>query len=180
LPEIDLVRAHFALWNREPEALLGYLEAMPDQAFETQIVYFPKPLYAAWAHRLRGDEPAARAAFDSARVSLERLVRENPEDGRFTTSLGYAYAGLGRSQDAADAAERSMQFAQRAGLELSEAAARILAQANLPDLAIPYLEAVLQADSPISAQTLRLDPLLDPIRDHPAFQALIERYTSRN
>jgi TolB-like protein/Flp pilus assembly protein TadD len=180
LPEIDLVRAHFALWNREPEALLGYLEAMPDPAFETQIVYFPKPLYAAWAHRLRGDEPAARAALDSARVSLERLVRENPEDGRFTTSLGYAYAGLGRSQDAADAAEGSMQSAQRAGLELSDAAARILAQANLPDLAIPYLEAVLEADSPISAQTLRLDPLLDPIRNHPAFQALIERYSSRN
>jgi TolB-like protein/class 3 adenylate cyclase/Flp pilus assembly protein TadD len=180
LPEIELVRVDFALWSRDATALLGYLEATPGPAFETQIAYLPKSLYTAWAHRLRGDQPAARAAFDSALVSLERLVRENPDDVRLLTSLGYAYAGLGRSQDAADSAERLMGSSQRAGLEMSEAAARILAQASLPDLAISYLETLLEADSPISAQTLRLDPLLDPIRDHPAFESLIERHSGRN
>ena len=110
-------------------------------------------------------------------MSLERLALENPDDERFISSLGYAYAGLGRSQDAADSAERSMRSSQRAGLGMSEAAARILVQANLPDLAVASLEMLLEADNPISAQTLRLDPLLDPIRRHPAFQDLIERHS---
>ena len=55
-----------------------------------------------------------------------------------------------------------------------KAAARIVAQANRPDLAVPYLEALLEVSSPISAQTLRLDPLLDPIRDHPRYRAALE------
>ena len=180
LPEIDLVRVEFALWSRDPDALLAELESTPTRAFETQLVYVPKPLYSAWAHRLLGDEPAARAAFDSARVSLQRLIGENPTDERLIYSLGYANAGLGNGQDAADSAVRSMRSGRSAGLDISEAPGRILAQANLPDLAIPYLEAVLEGNSPISAQTLRLDPLLDPIRDDPAFKALIERHSAGN
>ena len=71
---------------------------------------------------------------------------------------------------------RQAQLArQRAGLEFSEAPGRILAQANLPDLAVPYLEALLEARSPYSTQTMKLDPMLDPIREHPAFLELIER-----
>lgn len=179
LPEIELARADYALWSRDPDALLDYLATTPVPVFETQIVYLPKSLYAAWAHRLRGDESAARASFDSARVSLERRVAESPEDQRLTTSLGYAYAGLGRSAEASDIADRSARARQRAGLEVSEASARILAQANLPNQAVTYLETVLRADSPVSAHTLSLDPLLDPIREHPAFQALIRRYGGR-
>jgi hypothetical protein len=111
---------------------------------------------------------------------LERLIEESPDDELLINSLGYANAGLGNSQDEADSTVRSMRSRQRAGLEISDVAGRILAQANLPDLAIPYLEAVLEANSPISAQTLRLDPLLDPIREDPAFQALVERFSAGN
>ena len=177
LPEIDLIRVEFALWNRDPDALLEYLEEAPGRAFETQLVYFPKPLYAGWAHRLQGDDDAANVAFESARVTLERLIDENPDDERLINSLGYAYAGLGRSQDAADSAVRAMRSRQRAGLEISEAPGRILAQAGQADLAIPYLEALLESYSPLSVLTLQVDPLLDPIREDPAFQALIERHS---
>lgn len=174
LPEIELARVEFALWSREPERLLAYAAATPWSVFETQIVYRPKALYSAWAHRLHGDEGAARRAFDSARVVLERLLGENPDDWRLINSLGYAYAGLGRSHEAAELAERSMRSRQRAGLEISEAPARIFAQAGLAERSIDYLETLLEADSPVGAHTLRLDPLFDPIRSHPDFRALTE------
>ena len=55
-------------------------------------------------------------------------------------------------------------------------AARILAQAGLTDQALSHLETVLANPSSVSVHTLRLDPLLDPIRSHPGFRALLERY----
>jgi serine/threonine-protein kinase len=177
-PEIDLIRAEYPLWSRDPDALLAYLDATPTQTFATQLVYFPRALYQGWAHRLRGDEAAAAEAFEAARVVLEGLIEESPDDERLINSLGYAYAGLGRGQDAVDSAVRAMRARQRAGLEISEAPGRILAQANLPDLAVAYLEALLEAHSPFSVQTMRVDPLLDPIREHPAFLDLLERYGS--
>jgi serine/threonine-protein kinase len=176
LPEVDLIRVEFALWNRDADALLALVEVMPTETFETQLVYYPKSLYAGWAHDIRGDEAAADAAFEEARTMLERLIAEDPDDERLINSLGYAYAGLGRSQDAAESAVRAMRARQRAGLEISEAPGRILAQAGEFDLAIPWLEALLEAHSPLSAQTLRLDPLLDPIREHAGFQELLERF----
>jgi len=176
LPEIDLARADLALWSRDPEGLFRILRDTRIHAYETQLVYFPSSLYAGWARRLQGDDAAAAAAFDSARVTLEALIAQNPDDERLINSLGYAYAGLGRSQDAADSAVRAMRARQRAGLEISEAPARILAQANLPDLAVPYLEAMLKSHSPFSAWTMKMDPLLDPIREHTAFVALLRRF----
>jgi len=181
LPEIDLARVNLALWERDSAGLLRLLEAIPAPVFETQVAYLPKPVYAGWAHRLRGDQSAALAAFDSARVLLEPLVPERPNDERILVALGYVYAGLGRRDDAGNSAADAVRLRQEEGDALSrlrtiEAAARVLAQAGLADQALVHLETVMASDSPVSVHTLRLDPLLDPIRDHPRFQALLERY----
>jgi len=181
LPEVDRARFDLAFWDRDPDGLLALLEATPSQILQTQLVSLPKSLYSAWAHRLRGEDIEAWAAFDSARVLLERLAREQPDDDRLFVGLGYAYAGLGRAEDAARSAERSMQAMRRAGYPSSgpqgaEVASRILAQANLPEQALPHLERLLLEASPVSVHTLRLDPLYDPIRQNPAFQDLLERY----
>ncbi len=181
LPEIDLARINLALWERDSDGLLRLLEAIPAPVFETQVAYLPKPVYAGWAHRLRGDQSAAQAAFDSARVLLEPLVPERPNDERVLVALGYVYAGLGRRDDAGNRAADAVRLRQEEGDALSrlrtiEAAARVLAQAGLADQALVHLETVMASDSPVSVHTLRLDPLLDPIRDHPRFRALLERY----
>ncbi len=181
LPEVDLARVNLALWERDGEGLLLLLEAIPASVLETQVVFFPKPLYAGWAHRLRGEESAALAAFDSARVLLEPLVPERPNDERIPLALGFAYAGLGRTLDAENSAVSAIRLRQAAGDALSRLrtvgnGARVLAQAGSADQAIAYLETVLANHSSVSVQTLRLDPLLDPIRDHPRFRAVLERY----
>jgi len=181
LPEIDLGRVDLALWERDADGLLRLLDATPAQVFETQVAYLPKPIYAGWAHRLRGEESAALAAFDSARVLLEPLARERPSDERILVALGYAYAGLGRSADAENSAARAIGLRQPggdalSGLQTVEASARILAQAELADQALVRLETVMAGNSPFSIHTLHLDPLLDPLRDHPRFQALLEKY----
>jgi serine/threonine-protein kinase len=181
LPELDIARVDLALWERDPDKLLQLLNTLPAPVFDTQLVYLPKQVYAGWAHSLRGDELAARAAFDSARALLEPLAREQPGDERISAALGYAYAGLGRSADAERMAERSMESRPRprtafTGLQATQISAKILAQANLADQAVRHLELLMGADSHFSVHTLRLDPLFDPIRDHPRFQALLEKH----
>ncbi len=181
LPEIDLARVNLALWERDAEGLLALLEGIDTPVFETQVAYLPKPVYSGWAHQLRGDESAASLAFDSARVVLEPLAPENPNDERILIALGFVYAGLGRQNEAGERATAAARLRQEAGDALSslrtvEAAARVLAQAGLADQALGYLETVLANPSPVSVHTLDLDPLFDPIRDHPGFQGLLEQY----
>lgn len=58
---------------------------------------------------------------------------------------------------------------------VAEDRARILAQLGESDAALEEIERLLAAPSRLSVQTLRLDPLWDPIRDHPRFQRLVAR-----
>jgi serine/threonine-protein kinase len=182
IPELEHPRVELALWERDADGLLRLLAATPIPIFDTQVAYLPKPLYAAWAHRLRGDEASAQAAFDSARVILAPLGRERPDDERILIALGYAYAGLGRYADAERSAKGAVTLRQPgadalSGSQTVEAASRVLAQAGLVEEALVHLTTVLEGNSPVSAHTLALDPLLDPIRDDPGFRALLERYS---
>lgn len=178
-PEIDIARADLALRERDPDRLLRLLEAEPAEVFETQLVYLPKTLYSGWAHQLSGDAVGARAAFDSAAVLLESRSRERPEDARILAGLGYAFAGSGRAADAESMARRTVRVAERNAItvpQATEMAARILAQAGLTRESVEQLSRLLSDSSPVSINTVRLDPLYDPIRDTPEFRALETEY----
>ena len=106
---------------------------------------------------------------------------EAPEDSRLYSSLGAALAGLGQREAAIEAAttathlmplsEDAWRGAHRA-LDLAE----VLAVVGERESAIDELERLLSDPSPISVGLLVLDPIWDPLRDHPRFQALLEEY----
>jgi len=182
-PEVDKARIDLALLERDGEAMLRVLENESPDVYEMQLVYAPRSLYSGWAYRFRGDEPAARAAFDSARVQLEGVRRTRPDDGRVLAALGLAYAGLRRTTDAVRAAEAAADANDRQGSFLTEAqsveaCARVFAQAGLADRAVALLEDLLTGGSPVSVQTLRVDPYYDPIRETAPFRALLDRFAA--
>ena len=171
-------------WERNADSLLQVLTMARAPVFEGQDFLLPSSLYAAWAHRLHGDRPAARAAFDSARVLLDSVLRELPDDWRVHAARGLALAGLGRRDETLQETrwlQQSVVYREDAlqGPQVAEDRARILAQAGEVEAALDEIERLLAGPSWLSVHTLRLDPLWDPIRDHPRVKALLAKYAER-
>jgi len=180
LGSVAYIRAGLLLWERNAEGLLQMIQLTRADDFGVTR----GALDAAWAHELRGDHAAARAAFDSARVRLDSRLSELPDDWLLHAERGLALAGLGRRDEALREAgwlQRSVLYREDAfdGPELADARARILAQAGDDEAALDEIERLLAGPSKLTVHTLRLDPVWDPIRGHPRFKALLVRYGSR-
>jgi serine/threonine-protein kinase len=179
LGTVSAQRLQLLLWEREADSLLLALRQSGIAVYQAQRFFLPAPLYAAWAHRLKGEGPAARAAFDSALIVLDSVLKQLPDDHRVHAARGLALAGLGRRDEALREAhhlEQSDVYISDAfsGSIVAEDRARILAQAGAVEPALQEIERLLQRPSWLSVPVLRLDPLWDPIRQHPRFQALLE------
>jgi TolB-like protein/Flp pilus assembly protein TadD len=175
--------ARFLLQARQPDSLLALVAGAGGAVVSDQDAYRPPALYHAWAHLLRGEPAAARAAFDSARVVLDSTERALPDDWRVHAARGQALAGLGRRADALREAqwlaESSTYRSDRLyGTKVAEERAQILARAGETDAALQEIERLLAGPSWLSVSLLRLDPRWDPIRGDPRFQALLVKYSN--
>ncbi len=171
-------------WERQPDSLLKALRMMSTNIIQDQTLFMPVTLYAAWAHRLRGNLSAANAAFVSALTLLDSALRELPNDWRLHRSRGLVLAGLGRRKEALDEArwlEQCEDYRKDAYVSpfLAKDRAQILAQIGEDDEALDEIERLLTGPSHISVHSLQLDPLWDPIRENPRFKALLAKYAKR-
>jgi len=180
-----LHHTRFLLIERQPDSLLKLLKMAHLPVIQSTLTFHPSSLYAAWAHQLRGDRAAARAAFDSALVILDSAIVKFPEDWPMRQTRGMALAGLGRRDEALrEASWLRGSFIHRKDLFLRPyvviGAAQILAHAGEPDAAVDDLERLLADEAPaLSVHALRLEPVWDPIREHPRFRALLAKYAER-
>ncbi len=138
-------------------------------------------LLAARTHRLRGESELAHASYDSARAILERELDARPDDDRIHSALGIAYAGLGRKDEAIREGKRGVELypvskdAMIGPFRVADLA-EIYTMVGEYDAALDEIEYLLSIPSEMSVPLLRLDPIWDPLRDHPRFQDLLEKY----
>jgi serine/threonine-protein kinase len=160
---------------------LRQLQADTRGAIDNQDEYAPIPLLRGQVHRLAGEHDLARRSFEAACQELEQRVRKDPEDHRLHSSLGIAYAGLDRRQEAVREARLGCDLmpaskdAMRAIFRVRDLAL-VYTMVGQPSEAITALDSLLDRCGQWTTHVLRLDPLWDPLRSDPRFQALLAKY----
>jgi len=170
------------VFERKYPAALDRLSSSSVEFFEGASLFVPKPELVAFVHHLRKEPQLARASYDAARILLEKELKERPEDPRVHSSLGIVYAGLGYKNEAIREGKLAADLypvskdAYDGPARLADLAL-IYVMVGQYDAALDQIEHLLSIPSAISVSLLRLDPLWDPLRNHPRFQKLLEKYS---
>jgi len=111
------------------------------------------------------------------------LLREAPEDAARHAQHGLILAALGQKQEAIAEGKRAVELLPESqdafdGPKIAASLAQIYALTGKSDKAFRLLDHLLQVPNGLTVPTLKLDPVWDPLREDPRFQALIDKYAA--
>jgi tetratricopeptide (TPR) repeat protein len=153
--------------------------SLKSEDIDDQYCFIPKAMRYSEIYGYMKVNELAKKYYDEALNILETKIREQPEDARLHTSLGIAYAGLGRREDAIHEGKVGINLlpvtkeAWRGPRRVDDLA-KIYVMVGESDAAIKQLEFLLSVPGEMSIPLLKLDPAWDPLRNHPRFKKLIE------
>jgi len=138
-------------------------------------------LQLAYLYRLMGRPQQAAAHYDSARIVYEAQVAKDPGHPFIQADLGQIYAGLGRRDDALRQADiaTTLKPVEKDALMGTYILIRVLPIYILLgdyDRAFDLLEQLLSIPSEMNLNVIRLDPDYKPLREHPRYAVLVEKY----
>jgi tetratricopeptide (TPR) repeat protein len=170
--------------DRNYEKALEILNSLSYESFEFQDIYFNKHLVCATTYYFMNNNTLMKTHAEKVRITLEELVKEHPEDPRYRLDLGKSYAYLGRKEEAIREGNLAVNLEPvskdaMAGPVYFVGLADILIIVGEYDKAIEQLEYLMSipAGQDLSLNSLKLNQIYDPLRDHPRFQRLIEKYS---
>ena len=176
------LRWTLALYERDYEAALEVLDDWDMNSFELQGGDRPKSWYYGVTHELEEKPELATSHFHAARRIIERRLQANPDDPIVPIVLAGVLAHLGERESAIGYARDAMELLPSSkdalsGPSIQLSAARILIATGDYDSAIEELDAYFATPGGFwSIEGLLPDPHIDPIRQDPRFEALIEKY----
>jgi len=143
--------------------------------------FMPTSLLHARIYGYMGKKELAKKYYDEARSILETTIEQDPEQAQFHSSLGIAYAGLVRKEDAVREGKLAVEMLPIGRNTMGrsycvEDLARIYVMVGEFDAAFDQLEHLMSIPGLFSIHFLRLDPAWDPLRNHPRFKKLIVSY----
>jgi serine/threonine-protein kinase len=180
-PRLAYSSLRLDFYDRDFGAMLAGIDKLQSDVLALEDAYLPKELLRCVALDAANDGENAPAACESAVSVLTREIELRPYDYRLHSALGHAYARLGHGGNAVSSAERAVEMwpisvdafeGARPAIEL----AKIYARVGDHGRAIDQIEDLLSIPCRLSVPLLQLDPAWDPLRDHPRFQALLEKY----
>src|SRR5437764_12352752 len=166
----------FMLQRKFPEAL-GALKQLPQA-----VPYDDKPreFFEGVIYTFLNDKEKARSAFERARPVVEEALRKSPDAASRHMTLGMILAGLDQKEAAIAEGKRAVELLPESqdaleGPKITLLLAQIYTWTSEPSQALQLLEHSLNTPNGVTVPSLKLDPVWDPLRRDPRFQALIER-----
>jgi len=167
--------------ERNYQELLDRLSSTPFEAFQEAQFYIPIDLARAAVYHAMGEDSLMKSRAESARIELERLINERGEDTRLYAPLGLAYAYLDRKDDAIREGRRAASLYPVSkdafeGVRYVINLAKIYAVVGENEQALDQLQYLLSipCGNNFSVQIMELDPIWDPLRNHPRFIQLVD------
>jgi len=177
---VATARTGVFLLERKYQEGLQQAESISDD----KLASFPDGLwskyyYIGFARRALHDEPGAREAFQKAKSVAEEGVRRSPNFEDAHIQLAKVLAYLGEREEAVAEAQRAAELLPESkdaydGPEVMVGVAEIYTVLGNNDRAIQILDGLLSRPSSITVQSLKVNPIWDPLHADPAFQKLCE------
>ena len=174
-PFVALAFYWLDVYERHYDSALARLATIHTPWFREADDVYPRALLVGQLRRLRGERPLAKAAFEEARRLLEREVAAHPRDARLRSSLGIAYAGLGRREEAVREGRLGVELAPVAadainGTQRVSYLAQIYSMLGDGAAASEPVAFLLSHPALVSVSSIDLDPIWDPVRNDPTFR----------
>src|SRR5438128_3114859 len=178
-------RADVFLLERKYQEGLREAESLPDDLFhEFQQHLSGKYFLIGFARKALQDEAGARAAFLKAKDLLEGQLKGSPDAEDMHIQLAKVLAYLGEKDAALTEARRATELRPESkdafgGPEIAAGVAEVHAVLGENDRAIEILDGLLSRPSAVTVEGLKVNPIWDPLRNDPNFQALLTKYSGK-
>jgi TolB-like protein/Tfp pilus assembly protein PilF len=180
--KIASARADVYLLERKYQEGLREAERLPDESLTGLPGALGEKYYlVGFAQKALHDDTSAHAAFLKAKSAVEEQLRRSPDSPDVHLQLGKVLAYLGEKDSALAEAQRAAELQPESkdafgGPEIMAGVAQVHAIVGENDRAIEILDGLLNRPSGVTVAFLKVNPIWDPLRSDPRFQALIDKH----
>jgi serine/threonine protein kinase/Tfp pilus assembly protein PilF len=177
----DYAWFELCMLERNFDELRNRLDSSAYRALDEVDFYLPMDLVSASMYHAQKDLSQRKKHANQARLHLEIVIEDNPNDARMHAALGLAYAYTGRKEEAARAGKKAVNL-NPISKDAYTGPRYVLDLAAIYTVIDEYEEAISQleflmsipAGNILSASLLKLDPRWDSLRNHPRFISLLK------
>src|SRR5213595_2959853 len=175
-------RADVFLLERKYREGLQEAESLPDDMLASHSKGLGGKYYlVGFARKALHDEAGARAAFLKAKSAIEEQLKRSPDAADTHVQLAKVLAHLNEKDSALAEAQHATELLPESkdafgGPEITSGAAEVYSILGENDRAIESLDGLLSRPSAVTVESLKVNPIWDPLRSDPRFQTLLQKY----